>query len=551
MLSANSHIFIRGIAGIGKSELAKAYAWSHKNRYTNIIYIHYSGNLYDDIAELDFADDRYDEDTATRFKHHNRFLRALNPDTLLIIDNFNATAAKDTLLPVVLKYRCKILFTTRNRINGQQELELKEIADRNELKNLVRFFYHGEAAEEVIDDIIDTVHKHTMAVEMAARLMETGLLSPEELLERLKIENVALQNNDRVNIQKDSTICNDTYYGHLHTLFSLFTLSNSMKLALRSMTFIPEAGIDRRYFARLLGFSDMNTLNALSEMGLIQPLPGGKIALHPIIKEISIADLKPSVSNCQPLIESLDISCLSFGLEQPYHSMMFEIITNIIGGADNDDLNLYLRLIEDAYESMHKYDDRSGMELIMNELDEIIRKQGKGCEKDRLLLSEMKAIATKDYGEGTKMYEKIVANLPAPDPETAAIISNIRSNLGLRYLEAHDLEKAETEFEEALRITNTFKLANNYNALAQSYNYAAVLSESGKIEQAIKILEGLSDFLKKSVMKYSIDSYRVEQMLNLQYLRTGKAPEAITHSKSAEEIAGVLDLTVADWRSYV
>ena len=45
------------IAGIGKSELAKAYAKQYKKHYTNILYVEYTGDLHQDITDMDFIDD--------------------------------------------------------------------------------------------------------------------------------------------------------------------------------------------------------------------------------------------------------------------------------------------------------------------------------------------------------------------------------------------------------------------------------------------------------------------------------------------------------------
>lgn len=44
-LAKSGILFIGGVAGIGKSEFAKYYANTNKDKYTNIIYIHYSGDL--------------------------------------------------------------------------------------------------------------------------------------------------------------------------------------------------------------------------------------------------------------------------------------------------------------------------------------------------------------------------------------------------------------------------------------------------------------------------------------------------------------------------
>ena len=66
---------------------------------------------------MDFIDNPPESTDQERFQSHNRFLRSLKSDTLLIIDNFNVTATQDNFLSVVLKYRCQILFTTRSKLD--------------------------------------------------------------------------------------------------------------------------------------------------------------------------------------------------------------------------------------------------------------------------------------------------------------------------------------------------------------------------------------------------------------------------------------------------
>ena len=74
---------------------------------------------------MDFIDDLPESTEQERFQRHNRFLRSLKSDTLLIIDNFNVTATQDSFLSVVLKYRCQILFTTRSNLNEYCTFQLK------------------------------------------------------------------------------------------------------------------------------------------------------------------------------------------------------------------------------------------------------------------------------------------------------------------------------------------------------------------------------------------------------------------------------------------
>ena len=141
LIENNKKVFLQGIAGIGKSEVAKAYAQTYRKEYTNILYLTYSGDLRQDIINLDFADDLPEDSEEDRFRKHNRFLRTLKDDTLLIIDNFNTTATKDSFLSVVLKYRCRIIFTTRSRFDNYTSMDLEEISDPEALLSLMGCFY--------------------------------------------------------------------------------------------------------------------------------------------------------------------------------------------------------------------------------------------------------------------------------------------------------------------------------------------------------------------------------------------------------------------------
>ena len=75
LFEENRHIFLYGIAGIGKSELAKAYAKQYRKQYTNILYMEYTGNLYQDIVDMDFIDDPPEISEQERFQRHNRLSR--------------------------------------------------------------------------------------------------------------------------------------------------------------------------------------------------------------------------------------------------------------------------------------------------------------------------------------------------------------------------------------------------------------------------------------------------------------------------------------------
>lgn len=350
LFEKDSKVFLYGIAGIGKSELAKAYAREYRKEYTNILYITYGGDLWQDIMDMDFVDDLPQDTDEERFKKHNRFLRSLKEDTLLIVDNFNATPTQDSFLSVMLKYRCRILFTTRSVFDGRSTMQLQEISDTRLLVQLVSCFYsETEKYHATVEQIIDAVHRHTFAVELAARLLENGMLQPDMLLKKLQEENVALDNNDKINMVKDGQNSKATYYSHIHTLFSLYRLSGLHRDIMCNMALIPVTGISVRRFAEWMEFTDMNAVNDLVEMGLICHNPGRILALHPMVQEISAADMRPSIQKCKTLCRSIQQTCLRHGVDIFDHKLLFQIVENIMAVAVKDHMAFYLRFLEDVF----------------------------------------------------------------------------------------------------------------------------------------------------------------------------------------------------------
>ena len=319
MLEENRHVFLCGIAGIGKSELAKAYAKRYIKQYTNILYIEYTGNLHQDITDMDFIDDPPESTDQERFQRHNRFLRSLKSDTLLIIDNFNVTATQDSFLSVVLKYRCQILFTTRSKLDEYCTLPLKEIEDMNALFQLASVFYsEADTYRATVEKIIETVHSHTFAVELAAKLLENGISTPDQLLTRLQVEKASFHNEDKIKIIKDGQSSKATYYSHIHTLFSLYTLSLEQQDIMCNMCFLPSTGISARIFAKWLEMPTLNEINDLIETGFVQTTTRRTISLHPMIQEITLSETKPSVTRCHILLDSLQKLSLMHGIEVDY-----------------------------------------------------------------------------------------------------------------------------------------------------------------------------------------------------------------------------------------
>ena len=496
LLVKERKVFLHGIAGIGKSELVKTYAKKYKKSYRNILYISYSGSLKQDITDLDFVDDLQKDNEEERFRKHNRFFRSLKEDTLLIIDNFNVTAERDNLLPIVMKYRCRIVFTTRSRLDNYVCMQLEEITEKETLFQLMSCYYScAEKYHSILLQIIETIHNHTLAVELAARLLEKGILEPLELLIKLKEEKAALNTSDKIGITKDGKSIKDTYYGHIHILFSLYELSEQEQNIMCNIAMIPFTGISAKLFAKWLKLFNLNTVNDLIEMGFIAPKPGQAIALHPMIQEIAVADIKPSIKKCQALCQSLQETCLLHEKDVVYHKIMFQTIENLILLAKKDDILYYLRFLEDVFPYMEKYHYKIGMKKILYEMIQILDIPF-GEIKDKALYLDYCAACEKKTNKAIQLEKQALDLLTEINVDNAHLAANIHANLGALYREIGQTTFAKKHMETGITILEQYNLTYSNDSIAQICNYAILLMELGEAERGLTALRKLARIVK-------------------------------------------------------
>ena len=534
LISEKRIIFLQGIAGIGKSELAKAYARAYRKDYTNILYLTYSGDLRQDIIDLDFVDDLPEDTEEDRFRKHNRFLRSLKEDTLLIIDNFNTTAGKDAFFSVLLKYRCRILFTTRSRFDNYASFNLGEISDPDALLSLMGYFYSdAKRKQSILKQIIQTVHSHTLAVELSARLLETGILEPQELLARLQVEKSALGATDTIDIVKDGQSRKATYYEHIHTLFSLYRLSEEELNIMRGLIFVPVSGVSGRLYANWMKLSDMNRINDLIEKGFVQTQSGRQISLHPMIQEVAIDETRPSVNNSAVLLDSLQTICLLHGHDVTWYKPLFLTIENIIREIADDNTPAYLSFLEDVFPYMEKYHYTAGMELIIGKLSGLLTDETVGRSTDRAVLLDYRAACEEKTEKAIKLEKEAIALIPEISEENAHLVSNLYSNLGGLYKKAGKRDLAQQAMEQGLRILEQYDLLYYHDSIAQTANYAVLLTEMGQPEKGLSALKKLSRMIRDLNSDRTMDYATVQEAIGGICLATGDIRQATTHFKKA------------------
>ena len=486
-LQEHSKVFISGFAGIGKSEFAKAYAKEFKKEYRNILYFNYHGSLKEMITDMDFAGDNLSDDEHTRFTKHIRFLKSLRSDSLIIIDNFNT--ANDGFLSTLINYGCKMIFTTRSNIDCGYIFSLDVIGNPEDLYQLVSKYYsYAEENKAVINELIETVHHHTLSVEMTAKLLEKGLHTPEEILEHLRQNSADPDSTDKIKISKDGINAKETYYNHIRLLFSLYLLDESYQNIMRNLIIFNEVRI--RYFAKMLELDDTNGINELCELGFIENIHADIITLHPMIRDIILLDLKPTFDNCNTFVNNLKSKLQIIGIELPDSATIISAIGNVMKYIGNTDSNSYLSFLEAAYIFLDNYHEYDLMERIISENENLLSDKTLGTVNDRALLLNNKAMLP--VNRNNKLVHSIgmmnKALSVCDEKSNPVLFTNINMNLGLLYIENNETERGLEFMDKAylfIKLTRTYN--NDFITIAR--NYAATLSENSRVTKAIEVLK--------------------------------------------------------------
>ncbi len=459
LFDEHNRIFITGLAGIGKSEFAKAYAKRYRDRYKHILFFTYNGSLRDMITQIPLDDNDDKNDFGTRHK----LLRKLGNDTLIIIDSFNVRESElssSAEYDVIKKYKCDMIFTSRSRFENECTFELSEMPAKTLHGLVCDIFPEADDYSDIVDEIIDIVHRHTYAVEITARLMNTGLLEPAELLEKLKTCSINPELADKVKTVKDDKTQNQTYYSHIHFLFSLFELNEDMKYILSCSSFIPNEGIKARPFAKLCGLSDLNTVKDLDESGLMKLSENGIISIQPIVKDIVITDLEPSFDNCSSFMKNTFDVCTAHGIAVPIKSLA-DMLIEICGHIRYDDIDNYLLFIEEAVGYLEASKMLGHVDVLCNFYTEavtVLPDNNKYLAKLYYIQCLNVGIAHGDYSKAIPLAKKA---LELADNIGLEFKANMHHNLGFMYYNSKRYKECRAELEKALAIHNELGISNN------------------------------------------------------------------------------------------
>ena len=307
-LAESGAVFLCGMGGIGKSELAVQYA-NRKMRggeYDTAVYARYESSL----ASLIASDAVFDISGTARKVCENgspesdeeyarqkiRVLKSSADErTLIILDNFDTPAGDEELFDELVSgapYR--VIVTSRCEPDRKKYRAIKvgELDDEV-LKELFIEYADSPNKTDITPDDRDfpelfrMTGRHTQTLELIARYM----MESEDIFCLDEMVGLLRENGF-------GAVCADGFES-VRRIFRLSSLSEREKYFLCALAMMPQAGVNQRQFKKWLGDA-FSARSRLADRSLVKINGEARsIYLHPVVRDVVISELSPSYSACR------------------------------------------------------------------------------------------------------------------------------------------------------------------------------------------------------------------------------------------------------------
>lgn len=295
-------IFLYGIGGIGKSEIAKQYFNSHKSDYNNALYMTYENDLESMICNDVFVavSGIAPFQNESESSYCNRKLRKIKElmfgNNLIVIDNLDIQVDEihhSELWQQLMTLPCCFLITTRVSHPEFTQINVTAFDDINYLKGVFKnYCSYNDDDELYVEKIIDTIGKNTYAVELLAKSISAEHSTPKLMLERLEKYGISVLDTENVRVFKDGNEVNKPAKTHIEKLFSVTSISKGQRNLLLKLALMPVTGVTVKDFFTFFSLNNYNDLNWLVEHGWVFCDKHDVISIHSLTAESIIHQIK-------------------------------------------------------------------------------------------------------------------------------------------------------------------------------------------------------------------------------------------------------------------
>ena len=312
----DNKLFLVGIGGIGKSEIAKMYLKCYAKEYDNIQWIPFENSLEytianDDLLQIEgISRTNYPTDNQKQYAKRKLDIlkRIATRNTLLIIDNFDVQDDLDLNSFCAGPYG--IIFTTRfhQANNFIHQIDILPITDDKDLIEIFRSEYFRKMAIKDLETIRQIIHSldcHTLTIRLVASAMQSQRITPTQMLSILEDkEYYPMRIGEKMS---------DMIFGRLRTVFRLSDLNENELYVMKNLSLFSRKGIDVTLFCEWCELIDYETVNSLVMKNWIQyDTVQDRMCLHPLIAELMREELQKDPDCCATMLKRFYMQAIRY-----------------------------------------------------------------------------------------------------------------------------------------------------------------------------------------------------------------------------------------------
>jgi tetratricopeptide (TPR) repeat protein len=498
--SLNNHnvLFLHGMGGIGKSELARQYAWQHSQEYDTIVFLPYAHSLQESIVDdmnlriSHFGQDDEEQEDAYYHRKLIKLREICNDRTLIILDNFDN---EDSQIEELLACPARFLITSRHDMSdwNYPQLEIGPLPTLQEQLDLFKSYNdcsYAASEQAAILDLLHYIDGHTMTIELLAKQLRSGQITPTGLAENFRsLAGIAYGGTEEVRHRKDSRLNKGTVLQHLQILFSLSAFTAQEQQVLRALSLLGGTHMEQKAFASWCPAS-AETLAALAHRGWLKIDDHAKLYLHQIILDLAYEELPPTTQNCGSMLRHLQQELLP-GFKTSFEKRLYRRICNIVFARITGTTTPLMRLYWLYNQRLHKNEEL---------LKHCIAWYAQQVPCPMLALGACKSLLAQYYQQqpdpehwlmAATLYKEIVAACSLISPVNRIVVSRFLWQLGRDCLYHISLDMEMKETDDARTFAATTETCW-LHALALLENSLQPTEQERELTK--KILKDLEDF---------------------------------------------------------
>ena len=289
-------VLVNGLGGIGKSTVCrKIFHTLDEQKDRTLAWVTYHDkNLLEDLRKQLF----YPKEGKNWPQRFIQFLQQDIEDTAVIfVDNINAAEEEEPFLQELANANCSVICTSRITEFRHYETVQIDFFSMDDCVRLFNKYYCGEFDYEKISRIVKKAGRHTLVIEILAKIAKAEGYTLSELEEQLQKKGLDLEGIASVEMREDTLI------GHLSRTFNTEKLNAHQKRILYCMSILPIERIPYR-FKEWLGLPNRYNLNYLEKHAWFVSDKQGYY-MHPVIKEVVKRTVEPQKDAAVLLLKNL------------------------------------------------------------------------------------------------------------------------------------------------------------------------------------------------------------------------------------------------------